>query len=232
MNCNHCKTPGAPHELIDGLCHHCTTAACAEMRGALSLIKAEAVRCSTEVQEVGHTEFRFTVGMSAAVNDALAGTAGQGWASPAEVEKLKAERNAAAVEARHKPLKRVAALAAERDQLQAQVADLEKARSKWDAAFKEWVNKTTPVEASELSRTIAAANLCPAHVGVKQERCPVCEVGERSGAAIIQRIRQFKGFTNWWENISDEDQKSIIAELEKPHDPNDTTTIIGGKSYQ
>ena len=60
----------------------------------------------------------------------------------------------------------------------------------------------------------------------------MCEVGERSGAAIIQRIRQFKGFTNWWENISDEDQKSIIAELEKPHDPNDTTTIIGGKSYQ
>ena len=51
MNCNHCKTPGAPHELIDGLCHHCTTAACAEMRGALSLIKAEAVRCSTEVQD-------------------------------------------------------------------------------------------------------------------------------------------------------------------------------------
>lgn len=92
VNCRVCNLQ-AP--LIDGLCHRCTAESCAEMRAALSLIKSEAARCSTEVHEVGHTEFRLTVGMIVAVNNALESNAGQGLASPSEVEQLKAKRNAA-----------------------------------------------------------------------------------------------------------------------------------------
>lgn len=85
-----CKSCRRPYDLREGddptkYCDPCaqiaverlegelreSEAGAAALREALELIKAEADRCMQEVQEVGHTEFAYTVGMAVAVNNAL-----------------------------------------------------------------------------------------------------------------------------------------------------------------
>lgn len=93
MNCKTCNVLSAPWDLIEGLCHPCTARALAECSCQLEERANErdaALAACAAMREALRTHVELTRSTNA-TDAALSLTAGKGWLSPEEAEKLRGE---------------------------------------------------------------------------------------------------------------------------------------------